>query len=67
MSLVERFAKMVNTKVTSQKIKLSFKNFFSKCFLRRIWSHLPKKSLMKNLIFFAVSCSFIKSHHRSKY
>ena len=43
---------------TAQKIKLSVKNFFWKCdqirsFLR-IWSHLLKKSLMKNFIFCAV-------------
>ena len=43
---------------TAQKIKLSVKNFFRKCdqirsFLR-IWSHLLKKSLMKNFIFCAV-------------
>ena len=40
---------------TSQKMKFSKKDFFSKCdqirsFLR-IWSHLLKKSLMVNLIF----------------
>ena len=43
---------------TAQKMKFSFKDFFSKCdqsrsFLR-IWSHLLKKSLMKNFIFCAV-------------
>ena len=43
---------------TAQKMKFSTKDFFSKCdqirsFLR-IWSHLLKKSLMKNFIFFAV-------------
>ena len=43
---------------TAQKIKFSIKDFFSKCdqirsFLR-IWSHLLKKSLMKNFIFCAV-------------
>ena len=41
-----------------QKMKLSITDFFSKCdqirsFLR-IWSHLLKKSLMKNFIFCAV-------------
>ena len=40
---------------TAQKMKFSIKEFFSKCdqirsFLR-IWSHLLKKSLMKNFIF----------------
>ena len=39
-------------------MKFSVKDFFSKCdqirsFLR-IWSHLPKKSLMENFIFCAV-------------
>ena len=39
-------------------MKFSIKNFFSKgdqirSFLR-IWSHLPKKSLIKNFIFCAV-------------
>ena len=44
---------------TAQKMKFSIKDFFSKCdqirsFLQ-IWLHLPKKSLMKNFIFRAVS------------
>ena len=44
--------------ITAQKMKFSVKDFFSKCdqirsFLR-IWSHLPKKSLMENFIFCAV-------------
>ena len=42
----------------AQKMKLSIKDFFSKCdqihsFLR-IWSYLLKKSLMENFIFWAV-------------
>ena len=41
---------------TAQKMKFSMKNFFSKCEqIRRnlrIWSHLLKKSLMENFIFF---------------
>ena len=46
-----------------QKMTLSIKDFFCKCdkirsFLR-IWSHLPKKSLMKNLIFCAVQITII--------
>ena len=41
---------------TSQKMKFFIKDLFSKCdqirsFLR-IWSHLLKKSLMENFIFF---------------
>ena len=43
---------------TAQKMKFSIKNFFSKCDqIRRklrIWSHLLKKSLMKNFAFCAV-------------
>ena len=43
---------------TGQKIKLSFKDFFSKCDqirrFPRIWSHLLKKTSMENFIFCAV-------------
>ena len=44
---------------SAQKMKFSFKDFFSKCdqfrcFLR-IWSNLLKKSLMENFIFCPVS------------
>ena len=43
---------------TAQKIQFSIKDFFSKCdqvcAKLRIWSHLLKKSLMKNLIFCVV-------------
>ena len=47
-----------NRSYTARKIKFSIKDFFS-IFgqIRRklwIWSYLPKKSLMQNLIFFAV-------------
>ena len=47
---------------TTQKMKFSIKDFFSKCdqirsFLR-IWSHLLKKSIMENFIFFAVLVVF---------
>ena len=43
---------------TTQKMKFPIKDFFSKCdqirsFLR-IWSHLLKKSLVQNFIFWAV-------------
>ena len=49
---------------TAQKMKFSIKDFFSKCDqIRRnlrIWSHLLKKPLMENVIFFfAVAGSFI--------
>ena len=45
---------------TAQNMKFAIKDFFSSydqicCFLR-IWSHLLKKSLMKNFIFCAVRC-----------
>ena len=43
---------------TAYKVKFSIKDFFSKCdrirsFLQ-MWSHLPKKSLMENFIFWGV-------------
>ena len=45
-------------KNTAQKLKFSIKDFFSKCgqvrSYLRIWSHLPKKSLMENFIYCAV-------------
>ena len=41
-----------------QKMQFSIKDFSSKCdqirILQRIWSHLLKKSLMENFIFFSV-------------
>ena len=47
---------------TAQKMKLSIKDFFSKCDqIRRklgIWSHLLKKFLTENFIFGAVLCPF---------
>ena len=43
---------------TAQKMKFSIKGLFSKCdqirWKLRIWSHLLKKSLTKNFIFYAV-------------
>ena len=43
---------------TTQKMKFSFRDFFSKCEQiqsnLRIWPHLLKKFLMKNCIFCAV-------------
>ena len=47
-----------NKRFTAQKMKFSFKDFFSKrdqirSFLR-IWSHLLKKSLIENFTFCAV-------------
>ena len=46
--------------ITAQKMKFSIIDFFSKCDkIRRIWSHLLKKSLMENLIFCALYLSFI--------
>ena len=48
---------------TVQKMKFSIMDFFSKCdqirsFLR-IWSHLLKKSVMKNFIFCAVFLKYV--------
>ena len=48
--------------LTTQKMKFSIKDFFSKCdqirnFLR-IWSHFLKKSVMGNFIFCAVAVVF---------
>ena len=44
--------------LTAQKMTFSIKDFFSKCDQshrkRRIWSQLLKKSLMENLIIYAV-------------
>ena len=50
---------------TAQKMKVSTKDFFSKCdhirsFLR-IWSHLLKKSLMENFIFLCSGCQWRRS------
>ena len=43
---------------TPQKMKFSIKDFLSKCdqisIFQRIWSHLLKKPLTENLIFYAV-------------
>ena len=43
---------------TAQKMRFFIKDFFSKCDQirrkMRIWSHLLKKSLMENYIFFTV-------------
>ena len=47
--------------ITTQKLKFSIKNFFSKCdqihSFMRIWSHLLKKFLMENFIFCALYCT----------
>ena len=47
------------TTPTTQKMKFSIKDFFSKCdqirSFMRIWSHLLKESLMENLIFCVVT------------
>ena len=55
--------KMMTRKCTTQKMKFSIKDFFSKCDqIRRklqIWSHLLKKSLMENFIFCVVMISTI--------
>ena len=51
---------------TTQKLKFSIKDFFGKCDqIRkspRIWSYLPKKSLIGNVIFLQCMCSNIQWH-----
>ena len=53
----------IESTITTQKMKFSIKDFFSKCdqirCKLRIWSHLLKKSLMENLIFCAVLLLFL--------
>ena len=54
-----QFVFTIKAKLTTQKMKFSVKDFFSKCdqirsFLQ-IWSHLLKKSLMENFTFCAVT------------
>ena len=48
-------AHVLRVNITAQKMKFYIKNFFSKCDQiprkPRIWSHLLRKSLMKNFIF----------------
>ena len=43
--------------ITAKKMKFSIKDFFGRCdqirMKLRIWSHLLKKSLMENFIFYA--------------
>ena len=57
-TVVGRQLKRKSITTTAQKAKFSIKEFFSKCdqICRklRIWSHLLKKSLMKNFIFCVV-------------
>ena len=57
LSLVEDY--LISRTATAHKMKVSIKDFFSKCdqirSLLRIWSHLLKKSLMENFVFSAVS------------
>ena len=47
--------------ITTQKMKFSMKVFFFSKYdqIRRIWSHLLKKSLMENLIFCAMNTTTI--------
>ena len=49
----------INKGITVQKTKFSIMDFFSKCDQIRmklgIWSHLLKKSIMENFIFYAVN------------
>ena len=53
---IQNFVKYLRN-FTAQKMKFSMKDFFSKCDqirrTMRIWSHLLKKSLTDNFIFYA--------------
>ena len=60
MALSKIYDEVTVIQLNAQKMKFSIADFFSKCdqirsFLR-IWSHLLKKSIMKNLIFCTLSC-----------
>ena len=61
---------MVYIKSHCSKMKFSITDFFNKCDqIRRklrIWSHLLKKSLMENFIFFAVSCAIFFNCQNAK-
>ena len=60
LTLFETFTLSTNT---AQKAKFSIKDFFNKCDqIRRIWSHLLKKSLIENFIFL---CSGNKKNESS--
>ena len=54
---------------TAQKMKFSTTDFFSICDQMhrklRIWSHLLKKSVMRNFIFCAVLVSFTNSIYKT--
>ena len=64
MTFKDCFHEDEDTLDTAQKRKFSIKEFFSKCDqIRRklrIWSHLLKKPLMKNFIFYAVRSAYNK-------
>ena len=47
--------------ITAQKMKFSIKDFFIKCDQITFWSHLLKKSLMENFIFYAETVSWTLS------
>ena len=59
MGISEHEKKSDFSQATTQKLKFSIKDFFSKCDQihrkLRIWSHLLKKSLTDNVIFCAVN------------
>ena len=56
--LIRPHAAIIGYTNTAQKMKFSIKDFFSKCDQIRsflwIWSHLQKKALMENFIYWAV-------------
>ena len=51
---------------TAQKMKLSIKDFFSKCDQIRSWSHLLKKCVMEKFIFCAVPITMNSKHFCSE-
>ena len=59
ISLDSNLTRLSPRRQTAQKMRFSIKDFFSKCDQiprkLRIWLHLLKNSLMKNLIFCAVT------------
>ena len=63
MHNIEKWSNIIDSTVL--KMRFSMKDFFSKCDqIRRklwIWSHLMKKSLMKNFIF----CAVLKSQYNT--
>ena len=62
-------SRRVEVSLAARNMKFSIKDFFSKCdqirSILRIWSHLPKKSLMENFIFCAVTDRHYSADYRN--